>query len=41
MSKRAPKATEEARQQAMTGYLSLVALTLAGLLFLALAEHYL
>jgi hypothetical protein len=41
MSKRAPNAAEEARQQAMTGYLSLVALTLAGLLFLVLAERYL
>jgi hypothetical protein len=41
MQKPKPSATEEARQQTMTSYLSLVALVLAGLLALALAERYL
>ena len=41
MSKLSTKAAEEARQQAMTGYLTLAALTLAGLLCLVLADRYL
>jgi hypothetical protein len=32
---------EEARQQALTGHLALVALTLSGLLYLVLAVRYL
>jgi hypothetical protein len=41
MQKSSPSSVEEARQQRMTSYLSLVALVLAGLLVLALAERYL
>jgi hypothetical protein len=41
MQKPNPSSAEEARQQTMTSYLSLVALVLAGLLALALAERYL
>jgi hypothetical protein len=41
MQKPKPSAAEEARQQTLTSYLSLVALVLAGFLALALAERYL
>jgi hypothetical protein len=41
MQKPKQSSAEEARQQAMTSYLSLVALVLAGILALALAERYL
>lgn len=37
---KSPDRTKSERQDAMTGYLSLTALTLAGLLVLVLVERY-